>query len=1435
MNYGGFEVVGSLLQGPQGASGKARRIGEKNADYFVELQYLDPIAAPGQERVVVEQFLERAQLQQSVRSDYWETVHEIGEVEDGAFRVSDLYQRSAQALIDGRVRLASADLQNIVSSCLLGLKDFQEQSSGRAHGQLRAEDVLIDDHLGPGRWRVVLSRPSTATQSGESLEKARRADAQAIGGIVLGLVEHRQPRPLPSRVQVNEAWKRVGQSQAGSWVTAVNRLLDPDLDPSSDWLNEAIAEFRSLKTKSGKRSRWPLVAAVVGIAMIGGGVFTAGTLGGWWNKTEPDTEPLTLAAWQSWIRNCDWVVRLRRELDRAYPEATRDENASKTRSLLNELIAALPTSADYRNLPKGAENAWTPHLLIPNPTNTVGGLFESNEDGRVVDENGRFVPDAVHFEHFYEIKNIHRRVQVVQEVVESIEKICQESGNRGDVESFVKTLGAWGAQPEQLKSLEAVPQQLVIDEITGTDSIINFVAAVELSAQARTLETDLSLLVERCAALKSHADESAANDPVLGRLDSIVQAEIVRSVADGQDAATTIVAIKDAAGGANEVLDRIERLMNDHYTQIVQRPFVQALNDRGLSSKNEFSVLEDWLEVAGQLRFRRLTGARDLFRSLRSPDGITAFLSTANESIEQVQALPQAATDDRVQSAIQRLQSTMAEIRTEIDSALELEATVANESELNARFSSIDSRLQSDVKDIAATVVSENSRTLAQAIDLFVSTTSPFRDNSLFDQEIRKLRDRLEIEAREGQSLQTDAEQSALAFRLVQEHDAVRDRFIAIRDHTSVQFNIERTESIDIDPLRVAFEALRHSRRLALIGSSDEISATPDDVLTAVASEIEAAIGQARALENRLNQWVDVAQLSEVASVLNPTLSDNTEVAQAYGEAIAALRGRVTNATDVQGNQTDLLATASDPRSPAELRRAAFQRVMSSGSDWPATPDDLTAFIDCGTSLIASLQRATDHAWDVQVVQDAIGERWRVAMSNAATETDFVAIRGLRDSAGLDGSAETALSSEIRRNLAVVDLKAALAALPRLNDSQADDAEVRRTVDGWLQQHEPVINNAAWLGELRSAFNDTSQSSGEFDPGAYGPGTTNTGWVGSVDAELNTISYRKGGWTLEFRRVTTGDTEDVWFLGTEEVPLGLLLETVPHDQLQVDHAEGRKTNGPRGWDVDDAGNVLSSTSWFEYQTSPLDRSSSIGDFNQFGLYSPDLSQAGASAILNQSDGALKDDFPAQNFMLETIEYFCAQTGCVLPSEEVWLAAVTEQFAQAGLGSPQVNGASVSALALQVRDAQWLNQYQYTEQLRADGNLQPGHDFWWKFCVFPWQRGADASSVWTGVDDQHLLFVPVSHGNANGWKHLIGNVGEVVTVAGGHAAIGGSAMSPASVPVTTPIALRRSHLPAADIGFRLAMKVPASDLNPSLRKRVEGLLANDKTPAQFPSR
>jgi len=214
----------------------------------------------------IETFLRRVQVQKQLAdsgSRHWAPVYDFGQVEGGAFFITDLFPRTLQKLA-GRITIGAAELYVLIRAVVTGTLEL-EKALGRGHGALKPTNVLIGGAPSLRKAQIVLCDPAAA------MDKCADDDAVALGELIHQLVIGRRfsgPGSWP--VPAGPQWKHLG-SRGEGWRALCNRLLDPMPSQPRPKLDELALMVDRLRPAQ----IW--IPVLIGGAMVG--VLTAGALG----------------------------------------------------------------------------------------------------------------------------------------------------------------------------------------------------------------------------------------------------------------------------------------------------------------------------------------------------------------------------------------------------------------------------------------------------------------------------------------------------------------------------------------------------------------------------------------------------------------------------------------------------------------------------------------------------------------------------------------------------------------------------------------------------------------------------------------------------------------------------------------------------------------------------------------------------------------------------------------------------------------------------------------------------------------------------------------------------------------------------------------------------------------------------------------------------
>ncbi len=211
-------------------------------------------------------FLNSAKVQQKVAASdaqHWAPVHEFGQIANGAFYVTDKYNRSLQQLISGHVQLDTQLLRTIIESVAKGLLELK-QICNRPHGNLKASNVLIADADNILQTKTVLTDP--LPDQNIDNEVHWNTDLRDIAEFIYQLVMHRQsPATRGWQAPDSPEWARLGK-HANDWRNLCNQLMNAYITP--DAMNIEILLEQLDKLKETRRHPLTLGLIIAGVILL---------------------------------------------------------------------------------------------------------------------------------------------------------------------------------------------------------------------------------------------------------------------------------------------------------------------------------------------------------------------------------------------------------------------------------------------------------------------------------------------------------------------------------------------------------------------------------------------------------------------------------------------------------------------------------------------------------------------------------------------------------------------------------------------------------------------------------------------------------------------------------------------------------------------------------------------------------------------------------------------------------------------------------------------------------------------------------------------------------------------------------------------------------------------------------------------------------------
>jgi hypothetical protein len=448
----------------------------------------------------------------------------------------------------------------------------------------------------------------------------------------------------------------------------------------------------------------------------------------------------------------------------------------------------------------------------------------------------------------------------------------------------------------------------------------------------------------------------------------------------------------------------------------------------------------------------------------------------------------------------------------------------------------------------------------------------------------------------------------------------------------------------------------------------------------------------------------------------------------------------------------------------------AWQR-LGELPDWLRDAADLEADQQLATTLLAKAQREIKRPAALETFRTKLGEgqsqRWSAALARARSEADLARLFGAMPAYGID---ETNLPAPARFNALLHRLRTkAWSKIPKEQGPQERDEAIALLN---AQSAADPARVLALVGQLQKVeFAERG-----IDPARTGPGASE--WKLDEASSADRLVYVWAGkdpkqpHRLEFARVAVEGGAPV-YLGVSEMPVQLFLDwlgataglpekIVAAEKPMFEDFESLGPGGPRALGFRPEGKT-----W-----KLLPRFAST-----WGVPMPEAERVPPPTALS----------PVNYISFSAAELFAASLHCRLPTEAQWRSAARLEQAAPG-AAPNLRDPRWRKLASVTPTQRWLPS--------AGGNV-----FRETSIVAP---GTEVKT--RDADDPALLFNDVTGEPGRPLHHLVGNVAEFVLDAQNRAGvIGGSALSPADLPVDRFVPLDRSERETGycDVGFRLA--------------------------------
>lgn len=497
----------------------------------------------------------------------------------------------------------------------------------------------------------------------------------------------------------------------------------------------------------------------------------------------------------------------------------------------------------------------------------------------------------------------------------------------------------------------------------------------------------------------------------------------------------------------------------------------------------------------------------------------------------------------------------------------------------------------------------------------------------------------------------------------------------------------------------------------------------------------------------------------------------------------------------------ELIQTAMQD-TEAEVVLAAWRLLgQATNPPWPAGEGELETESRIATrlnELLTGVEDVQERKTALAQVRADAPRRWRIAVERASSEAALTSAVELRKVFGVNEAEYAKLAPEARFNLALFDARRR-AARHADNEAMRPAIENLKLAAGVLGEQGRGADLLFKLDRLEQKEPFTDQNPGNFfQPQVFGV-------------------------RLEFKRVEPRNMRPFYLTTTEltvEQVSGILSGARAWEvarSLPWSHPPDRRHPGlgPRGWE------------WTGRQDRPIGLAEYWLHPEELNDFPPEflLSRFNKSGLKPEVGGHPTLEHPMNHLSAQTALYIASLYGCRLPTSREWITAYNAF--ERGVPRERWN----------LRDQTWETQREHVETLsQTEGRWPDAGAF-----VPPDVKTATGSAATAfDHDDGALYFRRVSDGGGGTFRHLMGNIAELVCDAPGEFdawqdrnsadsvarfaarmedqlfVIGGSALSAPEMKSTTPYPLGRTDRGYADVGIRLAFTAPVETLSERLK-------------------
>lgn len=1425
----GFVRVGAARAEAPGVWGDER----PSAVKWIE----DPTPVVGARRGVarVAEFLDAAEVQRRLAesgADRWAPVHEIGRLDDGgAFYATDAYATSAARLAQARFKwdeTNSEALRRIVREVLHGLGEIQSKR-GRGHGNLRSGNILIESVKELGQTRVFLSDPapqSVVAASGASEHDDLRALGQALHRLIL----HKRFRVLGGWPLVEgPEWDAFDGGRANgpvgtAWRDFVGWLLDPAADPAQRSLLMAQEKLRAIP-KPKPRDRWKVPSAVGAAAAVLLTVLGV-TLGPgaliWINSKLAEYDAgqwaEVVTAYSTWGRGLERFVREADEPGEQHAgwrEAV-GAGADPQLAAIAELVRDLSTDS----APRGTRTLFNPWKIMAaigadqeppswNPTDLT-----DLDAGAMRPEWRAAVLDG------YTVLETARSRERIAELASLIDRWSRREQIREHASSFQAR--GWTDAARYLLAIDealTVPREAngnpqldaaALGPFTG-EAINEAIVALGL---AENIERSFDALTERSALRLA-----SFGDPAVSQLKAVADAELREAQSgiqppdyqDSRPAGSELRALAERAASLDDLSARIAAFLGEGWSRVDGAAFEagSAARQAALDQRSS-TAIEGWLQDASSGEWNALPRGEDPRRTVRLDERIR----TLTAALDAHRVHP--GLTDTGRSSLTRLGNLLATQSDALQNVRDLPW-------VQGQRGRIESAVREGEQQLVSIAAGESA--LDAELDAFEQQfiAGLAADGAPVTAEVLESAWSAQLAALEQAFAQADD------FRIFHDAALAWRSYLGELDASVPPIELDElpTQLRDwsLEPLA---QAVRTYRETILAGAIEETVVEPAGPANAdaVLARGEERMGEYRSwladvtrmtgdfaraealLDSGRTPWdADSTGASADALITGWTDSpvfDSAKAAEAFAPTLARLARAdgVRRSADV--NDLSRLARGEGDAEPG-VCTTAWRRLGE--LRWPTSAEQIVAEQAAGDHLLTLADTLPEigAALRAEVTQER-PVRWSRAASAASSPEALSALLDL-DLEGAFGVDRAALPARVRYNIARHTLGRYVGREFDASEDQIAE-QMRATIAAAHAFERESPAEAAGIAALASRLEGVlreAESVERLDFSKVGPGQIE-GWTfqdNDLQTEVRFATPREGGATIGFRLVYYGQTDEAFFISSEEVSIGLLQDGVRRadwaeavgDAFSLAAQVERNWDGPRAWDWDfqkqwRSGLTLNPEGWLTMNPQAGDEP----------LFAPEVAPEPPSR-----------EHPLTHVSPRAAQALAELLGSSLPTASEWQQALAQHEGE-GEGQPW-----------NLRDSAWARQRDYVADKarawRASGGLVT-----WQFPdagAFTPGRGVaegEQAEAHEGHDDGVLFFQPVGEGPGKALKHMIGNAAEFVRVdeGQGFAVIGASALSPPRLGGGEPLApdqpfviakgFNQDLLSYSDVGFRLMFKV-----------------------------